>query len=71
MINFQFKKAQFEEMPKADPSFYKRFHLAWVNFQENELEARLQTLPTRQKTKSPACARLSKRLIYNSFNLIS
>lgn len=42
-----------DEMPKADPSFYKRFHLAWVNFQENELEARLQTIGSPAKNKRP------------------
>ncbi len=53
MINFRFKKVHLDEMPKADPSFYKRFHLAWVNFQENELEARLQTIGSPAKNKRP------------------
>lgn len=44
MINFHFKKPSWPVLPKSDPSFYKTFHLAWINFQENELESRIQTV---------------------------
>jgi hypothetical protein len=53
MINFHFKKVTFGELPKADPSFYKRFHMAWINFQENELETRLQTVEAGPKKRKP------------------
>lgn len=53
MINFQFKKLSFEDFPKSDPSFYKRFHMAWINFQENELEAKLQTMAGGAKKRKP------------------
>jgi len=53
MINYHFKKVNFGDLPKSDPSFYKRFHMAWINFQENELEARLQTVAIGAKKRKP------------------
>lgn len=52
MINLQLKKGVDMNLPKADPSFYRRFHMAWINFQENELESRLQTV-NRPKNRKP------------------
>lgn len=39
MINFRFTKSTWPKHQQSDPSFYKRFNRAWVNFQENEVEA--------------------------------
>lgn len=51
MMEYHFKKVSFGELPKSDPSFYKRFNTAWINYRENELEARLQTLGAPRKRK--------------------
>lgn len=50
MINFRFTKSSRPKHHQSDPSFYKRFNRAWVNFQENEVEARLRLIVAEPKS---------------------
>ncbi|HMJ67537.1 MAG TPA: hypothetical protein VK508_01510 [Cyclobacteriaceae bacterium] len=49
MINFRFTKSTWAKHQQSNPSFYQRFNRAWINFQENEVEARLRLIAVRSE----------------------